>query len=308
MDRLEKVIQKMTQPPEAKDPLEKIVKKAEAKDPLEKIIKKAEKIVKKAEKIERTTKTKKNETISYTQTKTKKNETISYTQTKIHKIDPVLMRERRVISLEKFGPEPEIFRLLRTKVLKQLRDNNWNSIGVTAPSQGAGKTMVAVNLAIAMAMEVNQTVLLVDLDLRCPQIQHYFDFKVSQGLQDCLLRDVPVADILVNPSIERLVILPGTGTMDGTSELLTGHRMREIVQEIKQRYQSRIIIFDLPPVLTSDDVLVSMDFFDAALMVVAEGESKADDISKSIQLLSGTNLLGTVLNKAEKIPEHIGQY
>jgi len=268
MDRLEKVIQKMTQPPEAKGPLKEI---------------------------KRTTKTEQNETISYTQTKT-------------HKIDPVLMRQRRVISLEKFGPESETFRLLRTKVLKQLRDNNWNSIGVTAPSQGAGKTLVAVNLAIAMAMEVNQTVLLVDLDLKRPQIQHYFDFEVKQGLQDCLLRDVPVADILVNPSIERLVILPGTGTMEGTSELLSGHKMREIVQEIKQRYQSRIIIFDLPPVLTSDDVLVSMEFFDAALMVVAEGESKAADISKSIQLLSGTNLLGTVLNKAEKMPEHIGQY
>jgi len=267
MDRLEKVIQKMTQPPVAKE-----------QDPV-------------AQSIGKET-----------------SEGIRYTQTRMHKIDPLLMRQRRVISLEKFGPESETFRLLRTKVLKQLRNNNWNSIGITAPSQGAGKTMVAVNLAIAMAMEVNQTILLVDLDLRRPQVQHYFDFKVDKGLQDCLLNDVPVADILVNPSIERLVILPGTGTMQGTSELLTGRKMREIVQEVKQRYKSRIIIFDLPPVLTSDDVLVSMDFFDSALLVVAEGENNPADISKSIQLLSATNLLGTVLNKAEKIPEHIGQY
>jgi len=272
MDRLEKVIQKMTQPPVAKeqDPVAQSTGKTSAKEAA--------------------------------------SEGIRYTQTRMHKIDPLLMRQRRVISLEKFGPESETFRLLRTKVLKQLRDNNWNSIGITAPSQGAGKTMVAVNLAIAMAMEVNQTILLVDLDLRRPQIQHYFDFKVDKGLQDCLLNDVPVADILVNPSIERLVILPGTGTMQGTSELLTGRKMREIVQEVKQRYKSRIIIFDLPPVLTSDDVLVSMDFFDSALLVVAEGENKPADISKSIQLLSATNLLGTVLNKAEKMPEHIGQY
>jgi len=269
MDRLEKVIQKMSQPPVAKGPVEKIIEK---------------------------------------NVKTEVTDNISYTQTKTHKIDPLLMRQRRVISLEKFGPESETFRLLRTKILKQLRDNNWNSIGITAPSQGAGKTMVAVNLAIAMAMEVNQTVLLVDLDLRRPQIQHYFDFKVDKGLQDCILRDVPVADILVNPSIERLVILPGSGMMEGTSELLTGHKMREIVQDLKQRYESRIIIFDLPPVLTGDDVLVSMEFFDSALLVVAEGESKPADISKAIQLLSATNLLGTVLNKAEKMPEHIGQY
>jgi len=269
MDRLEKVIQKMSQPPEAKHPVEKVI----------------EKIV-----------------------KTAPTGAISYTQTKTHKIDPLLMRQRRVISLEKFGPESETFRLLRTKVLKQLRDNNWSSIGITAPSQGAGKSMIAVNLAIAMAMEVNQTILLVDLDLRKPQIQHYFDFKVDKGLQDCLLHDTPIADVLINPSIERLVILPGSGMMEGTSELLTGHKMREIVKELKERYESRIIIFDLPPVLTGDDVLVSMEFFDSALLVVAEGENNPDDISKSIQLLSATNLLGTVLNKAEKMPEHIGQY
>jgi len=269
MDRLEKVIQKMSQPPEVKGAIEKVIEKS---------------------------------------VKTSSTGAISYTQTKTHKIDPLLMRQRRVISLEKFGPESETFRLLRTKVLKQLRKNNWNSIGITAPSQGAGKSMVAVNLAIAMAMEVNQTVLLVDLDLRRPQIQHYFDFKVEKGLQDCLLHDTPIADVLINPSIERLVILPGAGMMEGTSELLTGHKMREIVQELKQRYESRIIIFDLPPVLTGDDVLVSMEFFDSALLVVAEGESKPDDISKAIQLLSATNLLGTVLNKAEKMPEHIGQY
>jgi len=276
MDRLEKVIQKMSQPPVVKDPIEKIIEKNAVKAAIN---------VKKS-------------SING----------ISYTQTKMHKIDPLLMRQRRVISLEKFGPESETFRLLRTKVLKQLRDNNWNSIGITAPSQGAGKSMVAVNLAIAMAMEVNQTVLLVDLDLRRPQLQHYFDFRVDKGLQDCLLHDTPIADVLVNPSIERLVILPGVGMMEGTSELLTGHKMREIVQELKQRYESRIIIFDLPPVLTGDDVLVSMEFFDSALLVVAEGESKPSDISKAIQLLSATNLLGTVLNKAEKMPEHIGQY
>ncbi|NOQ17287.1 MAG: AAA family ATPase [Methyloprofundus sp.] len=260
----------MTQPPEVKDPVKKIAVKETKKEV--------------------------------------KTGSINYTQTKIHQIKPVLMRQRRVISLEKFGPESETFRLLRTKVLKQLRDNKWNSIGITAPSQGAGKSMVAVNLAIAMAMEVNQTVLLVDLDLRRPQVHKYFDYKVDKGLPDCLLKDMPVADVLVHPSIERLVFLPGKGEMNGTSELLAGHKMREIVQELKQRYQSRIIIFDLPPILTSDDVLVSMDYFDSALLVVAEGENKPDDISRAIQLLSGTNLLGTVLNKAEKMPEYIGQY
>ncbi len=233
---------------------------------------------------------------------------IDYTQTKVHAIDQDMLKNRRVVALEKYGVEAETFRLLRTKILKQLRDNHWNSFGITAPTQGAGKSMVAVNLAIAMAKEVNQTVLLVDLDLRSPKVDWYFDIKVEKGLSDYLHSDTSLSEILINPSIERLVILPGKGQAVESSELLTGPKMRQLVQEIKQRYKSRIIIFDLPPVLASDDVLVSMDYFDATLLVVAEGENKPEDIKKSLKMLSSSNLLGTVLNKAEKIPDHLGYY
>ena len=233
---------------------------------------------------------------------------IDYTQTKIHSINHELLRERRVVSLEKFGVESEIFRVLRTKVLKQLRDNNWNSFGVTSPSKAAGKSMISVNLAIALAKEVNQTVLLVDLDLKNPRIDWYFDLHVEQGLGDYLLSDTSLSEVLVNPSIERLVVLPGRGKTIGSSELLTAPKMRQLIQEIKQRYKSRIIIFDLPPILVSDDVLVSMDFFDASLLVVEEGVNTPDEVSKSLKMLTGSNLLGTVLNKAGKIPDHIGSY
>jgi len=233
---------------------------------------------------------------------------IDYTQTKSHPIDHELLRQRRVVSFEKFGVESETFRLLRTKILKKLRDNNWNSLGITAPTQGAGKSMVSVNLAIAMAKEVNQTILLVDLDLRNPKVDWYFGMEVENGLSDYLMTEIPLSEVLINPGIERLVILPGRGQTIESSELLTSPKMRAIVQEIKQHYKSRIIIFDLPPVLASDDVLVSMEYFDAALLVVEEGENTPEDITKSLKLLSGTHLLGTVLNKAEKIPEHLGYY
>jgi len=238
----------------------------------------------------------------------KKHETIKYTQTKIHAIDPELLRQRRVVALKKYGTESETFRLLRTKTLKQFRQNNWNSIGITAPTQGAGKSMVAVNLAIAMAQDVNQTVLLVDLDLRQPKVHWYFDSHVEKGLSDYLLTDIPLNEVLIHPSIERLVILPGRGRVQSASELLMGPKMRGIVEEIKQRYESRIIIFDLPSTLVSDDVLACLEFFDASLLVVAEGENKQEDVTKSLQLLSTTNLLGIVLNKAARTPDHIGSF
>jgi protein-tyrosine kinase len=235
-------------------------------------------------------------------------ETIVYKKTKVHAIDHDVLRDRRVVAMLKHDPLAEVFRMLRTKVLKKLRENNWNSFGITAPTQGAGKSMVAANLAIAMSMEVNQTVLLVDLDLRNPRLHWYFDLDVQQGLSDYLLNDVPLSDILVNPGFERLVLLPGRGQAIGSSEILSGPKMKQLIEEIKNRYQSRIVIFDLPPVLSTDDVLASMNYFNAALLVIEEGKNKPDEVTKALQMLSDTQLLGTVLNKSETLPDQQGYY
>lgn len=223
-----------------------------------------------------------------------------------HSVDPDLLRQRRIVSLHNHDAESEAFRILRTKILKQLRDNNWNSFAITAPTQGAGKTTVAVNLAIAMAMDVNQSVLLVDLDLKYPKVHWYFGLENENGLRDYFLSGKPLSDIFVNPGIDRLTILPGRGQAVGSSEILSGPRMKTLVNEINSRNQSRIVIFDLPPVLATDDVLATMDYYDAILLVVEEGKSQPDEVKKTLKLLSGKNLLGTVLNKSQHPPEHLG--
>jgi capsular exopolysaccharide synthesis family protein len=231
-----------------------------------------------------------------------------YTQTKKFVANHDIMRARRIVAMQRHDPLSGIFQMLRTKILKQLRENNWNSFAVTAPTQGAGKSMVAVNLAISMAMEVNQTVLLVDMDLKYPKVHWYFNAEVENGLLDYLNLDLPLSDVLLDPGFERLVLLPGRGQVLGSSELLSGPKMRNLVEEIKGRYQARIVIFDLPTVLAADDVLVTMNYYDAALLVVEEGGSKPEEVRKALQMLSGTNLLGTVLNKAENLPLHQGFY
>jgi protein-tyrosine kinase len=234
--------------------------------------------------------------------------TIEYKQTKVNIVNQEVMKDRRVVAMLKHDPTAELFRMLRTKVLKQLRENEWNSFAITAPTQGAGKSLIASNLAIAMSMEVNQTVLLVDLDLRNPKIHWYFDLNVEYGLNDFIMNDIPLTDILVNPGFERLVLLPGRDQVAGASELLSSPKMNTLIKEIKNRYQSRIIIFDVPPILTTDDVLVSINYFDAVLLVVEEGQNKPDEVIKAVQMLSGTHFLGTVLNKSETMPKYQGYY
>lgn len=207
--------------------------------------------------------------------------------------------ERRLVMGLKNDPHADVFRLLRTNVLRQLRENDWSSLAVVAPTEACGKTFTAANLAAALAMEVNQTVLLVDADLRNPQLAWYFGIQPEKGLLDYLQTDIQVEDLLINPSIERLVVLPGRRSSTISSELLSMPKMSALVDELKSRYQSRIVLFDLPPLLATDDALLFMHHFDAALLVVEDGKTTPDEVQRSLAILEQTNLAGMVLNKAK---------
>jgi len=199
------------------------------------------------------------------------------------------------------NPCVPVFKHLRTHVLKQIRENGWNSIAIVSPTPGCGKSFMAANLGIALAMEVNQTVLIVDVDLHNAQIGWYFGLEDEKGVLDYLYDDEPVSDLLINPGFDRLVILPGgKRNEDVSSELLTLPKMTELVMDIKSRYQSRIVLFDLPPLLTSDDAMLFMSNYDAVLLVVEEGKTTPSEIQRSIALLEETQLAGVVLNKAQE--------
>ena len=88
-----------------------------------------------------------------------------------------------------------------------MRENKWNTLAITSPNPGNGKTLTAVNLAISLANEANQTVLLVDLDLRSPGIHSLFAHQPEKGISEYLTSDTPLSEILFNPGIDRLILL-----------------------------------------------------------------------------------------------------
>ena len=222
---------------------------------------------------------------------------ISYTRTRKVSISPELMQERRLVMGLKNDPHADVFRQLRTNVLRQLRDKEWTSIAIVSPTAECGKSFITANLGIALAMEVNQTVLIVDADLRNPGIGWQFGLDVEKGLLDYLHSEVPVEDLFVNPGFDRLVVLPGRHTTTVSSEFLSLPKMSSLVKELKSRYESRIILFDLPPLLSSDDAMLFMDHFDAALLIIEDGKTTPEEVQRSLAMLEGTNLAGMVLNK-----------
>lgn len=230
-------------------------------------------------------------------------------QTKVIPCLQPVMSKNRIISSPQLSNYMDVYRVFRTQVLQQLRQNNWTTFGITSPTAGNGKTLTSINLAISMAKEVNHTVLLVDLDLRRPNIAKLFGYTAGVGISDYILANTPLSQIMFSPSIQRLVVLPGSQPFDDSSEMITSPKMARLVTELKTRYLKRLILFDLPPMLATDDALAFSRFVDAMLVVVEEGKTQKPELEHTMRLLKDANILGTVLNKSTAIEKgYYGYY
>jgi protein-tyrosine kinase len=158
--------------------------------------------------------------------------------------------------------------------------------------------LTAINLAISISREVTQTVLLVDTDLRHPTVHKYFHLEVEVGLSDYLLHDIPIPDLLINPGMDKLIILPGGKAIPGSTEILGSPKMAQLVREMKTRYRDRYLVFDCSPLLLSPDSLIFSSYVDGIILVVEAGKTTTDQVKKAMEFLKGRKLLGTVLNKA----------
>lgn len=221
---------------------------------------------------------------------------IAYTHTRVVELDREHLRRERIVAADLSDKRSESYRQLRTQILRKFRENNWRTLAITSPNSQAGKSLTALNLAISLSLEVNQTVLLVDLDLRNSSLMRKLGIEAEYGLIDVIEGRVDLTQALINPGFERLVVLPN-GATNHRSEVLSSPQMGKLLSDIVNRYQDRIIIFDLPALLDDDDALVFAPYADALLLVVEDGVSKRSEIERCKQLLEGTQLLGTVLNK-----------
>ena len=221
-----------------------------------------------------------------------------YTQTRIQATSRNHLQKNRLISGFKPGEWLESYKMLKTRCLQVMDANNWSTLAITSPGDGTGNSLTAANLAISIAMELNRSVLLVDANIQNPGICNLFGLDADLGLGDYLLHNTPINEMLINPDLDRLVILPAGKEMINSTEMLRSPKMIRLVHELKTRYPSRIVIFDMPPLLSQADALGFAPCVDCVLLVVDEGHTKTDDLKKAASLLKDINVLGTVLNKA----------
>lgn len=226
---------------------------------------------------------------------------ISYRETRVSIPEEKSLEKNRVISSVVNTELSDIYRLLRTRILYRMDAFGFKSIAITSPNRAAGKTQTAVNLALSLAMNTTRTVLLIDTDMRSPAIHKLVGIAAEPGLQDFLLNDASLSSCLVNPGVERLVILPLAYSLPGSSELLASPKMISLTQELAKRYPERIIIYDLPPLLYSADALIFLRYVDCCLLVADEGGTRKNELVQSLSYLEQFNLIGTVYNKTSEI-------
>jgi protein-tyrosine kinase len=227
---------------------------------------------------------------------------IVYTSTRVVPVSPEHLETRRVVSPGAPGPASAGLRMLRTQVLQRMAAHRWRTLAIFSPSAGEGRTTTAVNLALHIANDQDHTVLLVDLDLRRPSVAAAFGFAPERGVEDVLTGGSEVRDCLYHPDgCDRLVVLPARAPVGNSSELLAGQRCRELVAELRSRYEERIVLFDLPSVLTNDDALAFSRHVECGLVVAAEGRTRRTDLTRAIELLRETPIVGTLLNRASGV-------
>jgi protein-tyrosine kinase len=194
------------------------------------------------------------------------------------------------------------YNYLRTQVIQRLQENGWNTVAITSPSRDSGTTLTAINLAISMARSFNYTVLLVELDFVNPSFRKLLGFDQRHGVVDHLLHDMPVSEIILNPGIEGLVVMPAGSPVINSSELLCSPKMARLVEHLKARHEHQIVLFDLPSVLSSDDAMAFAPLVDCALLVVDEGKTRINEVRQALSYLRSTKLLGVVLNRSIHAP------
>lgn len=187
------------------------------------------------------------------------------------------------------------YKLLRTRLLQRMRNNGWRSLIVTGIGPDEGKTTTAVNLAIGASRDVSQGVLLVDLDLKRPAVAPAFGLERSAGLSDYFRGDAGVDDILYNTELERLALLPNFDSMTSHGPLV-GPRMTAILEHVRRIDPERLLVFDMCPVLSSDDVVAFAPHVDAVLLVIAEGRTSRALLQRADEMLEGIPRVGVVLN------------
>lgn len=221
------------------------------------------------------------------------------------------LEANRIVAHGESSEHGHYYDMLRTQVLQEMDKKGWQFLAITSPTAACGKSVTACNLAMSIARLPERPVLLVDLDLRRPMISQYLGLEGTGGVLSVLEGRASLSSAVVRASLgpNSVTVLPGSVSSSGSSEWMASQTMGTLLQTIKRDFRSRIVIFDLPPILLGDDVISILPRMDAVLLVAAVGTTSAAEIKECQKHLQRVPVVRVVVNKSiEAVSSYYGYY
>ena len=184
-----------------------------------------------------------------------------------------------------------------------------NLILVTSSIPGEGKTFTAINLALSIAHEQDHTVLLIDCDVTRCGTSRMLGIDDKPGLVEILENnDSSVSDVVLRTDIPALSLISTGKQHDFVTELLASQRMFDLVSEIAERYDDRVVIFDGPPLLPTPEAQVLTGQVGQVVFVIEAGKTPQAVVEEALDMISKEQAIGLVMNKSEGVSARSGYY
>jgi Mrp family chromosome partitioning ATPase len=215
--------------------------------------------------------------------------------------DPRHLESRLVRTLHA-GSDAKPFDIIRTKLLHQMRSNNWRRIAFASPDSGCGKTLLTLNLALSMARQPDLAVMAMELDMRRPTMARTLGLKSGQQFSEVLAGRAAAADQLSRVGTN-LALATNARPEPAAAELLAGRGAAHVIDRMEADFAPDVMLFDLPPLLMTDDAMAFMDQIDCVLLVAAAERNTMAQITRCAEdLAARCNFLGVILNKCRFLP------
>jgi protein-tyrosine kinase len=193
----------------------------------------------------------------------------------------------------------EEFRKLRTLVFHTSMSKPMQAILVTSAAPGEGKSTIANNLALAIALGIKERALLIDCDLRNPHKNPLLEVKTPFGLSEYLTDQLEPKDLIVRTENPKLSVLPSGSITLNAAELIGSEKMRNLVMTLKSQHANRYIIIDSPPIILTTDPTVLSEMVDGIILVVLAGKTSQQLVQRAVKSINKEKILGIVLNQIE---------
>jgi len=204
--------------------------------------------------------------------------------------------------------QAEQYRVIKRPLIKNAMGKgasviaNGNLIMITSALPGEGKSFNAINLAMSIASELDNTVMLVDADVARPSVMRMLGLPAGPGLLDLVLDDtLDMSSVLLKTNVEKLTILPSGTPHPRATELLASDAMTRLLEEMASRYPDRIIVFDSPPLLITTESRVLATHMGQVVVVVNSGKTLQSQVKQAIETIESCPVKMLLLNRASSL-------